>query len=129
MAGIKDATFNVMQYAVYARELMDENFDVALGTEAIWVSAHALGCEAFIPGIGNVFPELCTKMWNHSMNGESKEALETQFLINKLRDVMYLARSTQLAIYAIAEIRGIVSAYPRAPFIPALQIWRECHGV
>lgn len=119
LAGIKDATFNIMQYAVYARELMDENFDVALGTEAIWVSAHALGCEAFIPGIGNVFPELCTKMWKHSMNDEKEKALELQFLINKLRDVMYLARSTQLAIYAIAEIRGIVTAYPRAPFIGA----------
>ena len=125
LAGIKDATFNVMQYAVYARELLDENFDVALGTEAIWVSAHALGCKAYIPGIGNVFPELCTRMWNHSMKGESEEALKLQFLINKLRDVMYLARSTQLAIYAIADIRGIVTAYPRAPFIPASQAEKD----
>ena len=125
LAGIKDATFNIMQYAVYVRELLDEEFDVALGTEAIWVSAHALGCEAYIPGIGNVFPELCTQMWSHSMKGENQEALKLQFLINKLRDVMYLARSTQLAIYAIADIRGIVSAYPRAPFIPASKVEKD----
>lgn len=37
----------------------------------------------------------------------------------KCREIMYLARSTQLAIYAMLEIRGIVSCYPRAPFIPA----------
>ena len=36
-----------------------------------------------------------------------------------MREIMYLARSTQLAIYAMLEIRGIVSCYPRAPFIPA----------
>ena len=119
LAGIKDATFDVMKFAVYQRELVDESFDVALGTEAIWVSAHALGCQAYIPGIGNVFPELCKKMWSLSMEGKADEALRMQFTINKLRDIMYLARSTQLAIYAIAEIRGIIKAYPRAPFIPA----------
>lgn len=119
LTGIKDATFDILQYAEYSRELMDENFDVPLGTEAMWVSAHALGCQAYIPGIGNVFPELCHEMWQQSMDGKKEESLKTQFKINKIRDIMYLARSTQLAIYAIAEIKGIVKAYPRAPFIPA----------
>lgn len=81
--------------------------------------AHALGCQAYIPGIGNVLPELCEKMWHESMDGQADEALQTQFVINKIRTILYLARSTQLAIYAIADIRGIVKAYPRAPFIPA----------
>ena len=44
--------------------IMDDDFDVALGTEAFWVPAHALGCQAYIPGIGNVLPELCEKMWH-----------------------------------------------------------------
>lgn len=119
LAGIKDATFDIMKFATYQRELVDENFDVALGTEAIWVAANALGGQAYIPGIGNVFPELCKQMWEYSMGGKTEEALAMQFQINKLRDIMYLARSTQLAIYAIAEIRGIIKASPRAPFIPA----------
>lgn len=119
LTGIKDATFNIMKHATYHRELVDENFDVALGTEAMWVSAHAVGCEAFIPGIGNVFPELCSQMYRESMAGDHEAALKTQFKINKLRDIMYMADSTQLAIYAMAEIRGIVKAYPRAPFVPA----------
>ena len=38
---------------------------------------------------------------------------------------MYLARSTQLAIYAIAEIKGIIRAYPRGPFIPATEEERK----
>ena len=32
---------------------------------------------------------------------------------------MYLARSTQLAVYAMLEIRGILKAFPRSPFLPA----------
>jgi len=119
LSGIKDATFDMLQHATYHRELVDENFDVSLGTEALWVSAYALGCMAFIPGIGNVFPELCHDMWQQSVDGEIETSLKTQFLINKIREIMYLARSTQLAVYAIAEIKGIITAYPRAPFIKA----------
>lgn len=119
LSGVKDATFNIMTYAAYQRELADENFDIALGTEAMWVSAYALGCEAFIPGIANVLPEICRKMYNESLNGQHEESVKTQFEINKIREIMYLARSTQLAIYAIAKIRGIIDAYPRSPFIPA----------
>lgn len=123
--GIKDATFDIMQFAIYARELMDENFDIALGTEALWISANALGCQSFIPGIGNVLPDLCRKMYLETMEGKQKEALQTQFLINKTRDIMYLTRSTQLAVYAIAEIKGIMKAYPRRPFISATEKEKE----
>lgn len=119
LAGIKDATFDIIKFAAYARELMDDDFDIALGTEAMWISAHALGCNAFIPGIGNVFPEICRGMWEKSVKGDAAAALADQFFINRIRDVLYMARSTQLAIYAIAEIKGIVTSIPRAPFIPA----------
>lgn len=121
LSGIKDATFDILKHATYQRELADENFDIALGTEAMWVSAQVLGCEAYIPGIGNVFPELCGKMYKETMEGKRDESVKTQFEINRLRDIMYLARSTQLAIYALAEIRGIVKASPRAPFVAATQ--------
>ena len=123
--GIKDATFNIMNFANYSRELRDENFDVALGTEAIWLSACVLGCTAFIPGIGNVLPELCVKMWREGTEGNFEECRKTQFLVNKIRDIMYLAPSTQLAIYTMADILGIVKTNPREPFIPASKKQKE----
>jgi dihydrodipicolinate synthase/N-acetylneuraminate lyase len=121
VSGIKDATFDILLHATYMRVLKDDNFDVALGTEAMFLSACALGCEAFIPGLGNAFPEICKKMYAEGMGGDFKTCKETQFKINKMRDIMYLARSTQLAVYAMLEIRGIVKAYPRKPFIPATE--------
>lgn len=117
--GVKDATFNIITLASYMQELGGDGFDVVLGTEAMWLPARALGCEAYIPGIGNVFPELCVKMWEEGMRGDFAACRGTQFLINEIRGIMYLARSTQLAVYAMASIRGIVDAYPRAPFVPA----------
>ena len=117
--GIKDATFDILTFANYMRELADDNFDIALGTEAMWLSARALGAEAFIPGLGNALPEICQKMYQEGIKNNFEECRKTQFVVNELRDIMYLAKSTQLAIYAMLEIRGIIKAYPRSPFVPA----------
>lgn len=119
VSGVKDATFDIQTMAKYMRLLKDEKFDVALGTEAMWLSSCVLGCRAFIPGIGNAFPEICRKMFHEGVEKEYEACRKTQFEVNEMRDIMYLARSTQLAIYAMLEIRGIVKCYPRAPFIPA----------
>jgi dihydrodipicolinate synthase/N-acetylneuraminate lyase len=117
--GIKDATFDILQLAAYMRELGQEGFDVVLGTESMWLSARALGCEAYIPGLGNAFPEICGRMWQEGMKGDFGACRRTQFEVNRLREVMYLARSTQLAVYAMLEIRGALRAWPRSPFVPA----------
>ena len=117
--GIKDATFNMLTFASYMRELSSEDFDVVLGTEAMWLPARSLGCEAFIPGLGNSFPELCVKMWKEGMNNDYEACRKTQFLINQMRSLMYLAGSTQQAVYCMADIRGIIHSFPRAPFTPS----------
>lgn len=121
LAGVKDATFNILTFATYQRVLKDDKFDIALGTEAMWLSARVLGCEAFIPGLANAFPEINRKMFEEGMRYDIDACRETQFQINHMREIMYLARSTQLAIYAMLEIRGIIKAYPRTPFVPATE--------
>jgi dihydrodipicolinate synthase/N-acetylneuraminate lyase len=119
--GIKDATFDILKFATYMRELSGDGFDVVLGTEALWLPACALGAEAYIPGLANAFPEICGKMWQEGMDGDMVACRETQFEVNRLREVMYMARSTQLAVYAMLELRGVLKAYPRSPFIPATE--------
>ena len=119
LRGIKDATFNIITFATYMRELSDDNFDVVLGTEAMWLSARALGAEAYIPGLGNAFPELCGQLWKTGMKNDFEACREIQFKVNRVREIMYLARATQLAVFAMLDIRGIIKAYPRSPFIPA----------
>jgi len=123
--GIKDATFDIMAHANYIRKLKDETFDVASGTEAMWLESCVLGTEAFIPGLGNAFPEICKKMWTEGMEGRYEACRKTQFEVNEVRDIMYIAKSTQLAIYAMLEIRGILKCFPRSPFIPATQAEKE----
>ncbi len=116
--GIKDATFDIIAHASYMRLLKDDKFDIALGTEAMWLSACVLGCEAYIPGLGTALPEICGQMYREGMAGEFDKCRETQFKVNAIREIMYLAKSTQLAIYAMLEIRGILKAWPRSPYLP-----------
>ena len=123
--GVKDATFDILTFATYMRELADDNFDIALGTEAMWLSARALGGESFIPGLGNALPEICQKMYQEGINNDFEACRKTQFVVNELRDIMYLAKSAQLAIYAMLEIRGIAKTYPRSPFVPASEDEKE----
>jgi dihydrodipicolinate synthase/N-acetylneuraminate lyase len=117
--GIKDATFDILKFAIYMRELGKDGFDVVMGTESMWLPARALGAEAYIPGLANAFPEICSKMWQEGMKNDFEACRQTQFEVNRLRDVMYMARSTQLAVYAMLEIRGILRAHPRSPFVAA----------
>jgi dihydrodipicolinate synthase/N-acetylneuraminate lyase len=119
--GIKDATFDILTHAHYHRLLKDESFDIVLGTEAMWLPARSLGCEAFIPGLASAFPEICVQMYEEGMRDDFAACRKTQFAVNHIREIMYLARSTQLAVYAMLEVRGVLTAYPRAPFIPATE--------
>jgi dihydrodipicolinate synthase/N-acetylneuraminate lyase len=125
LQGMKDATFDIMLHAAYHRLLKDDTFDVVLGTESMWLSARVLGCEAFVPGLGNAFPELIGQMYREGMADDFETCRETQFKVNRLREIMYLAKSTQLAVYAMLELRGIVNAFPRAPFLPATASEKE----
>jgi dihydrodipicolinate synthase/N-acetylneuraminate lyase len=123
--GIKDATFDIMIHANYHRVLGSKGFDIVLGTEAMWLSACVLGTEAFIPGLANAFPEIVRKMYEEGKAGDYNMCRKTQFEVNAMRDIMYLAKSTQLAVYAMLEVRGLMSVFPRAPFKTATKEQKE----
>ena len=102
-------------------QVQSSGFEIALGTEVLWLSARGLGAETYIPGLENAFPEICGNLYEEGIRNDIEKCRETQFKVNKIRDIMYIARSTQLSIYAMLEIRGVMKAYPRSPFVPATQ--------
>ena len=114
--GIKDSSFDIMMFANYLRKT-PEDFDVVLGTEAMWLSAVALGAQAFIPGLGNAFPEICVDLFKTGIDGDIVKCREIQKKVNALRDLMYSVGSTVVAVYNMLEFRGIVKTCPRNPFI------------
>jgi len=114
--GIKDSSFDIMMFANYLWKT-PEDFDVVLGSEALWLSAVALGAKAFIPGLGNAFPEICVDLFKSGIDGDMVKCRELQKKVNALRDLMYSVGSTVVAVYNMLEFRGIIKTYPRNPFI------------
>jgi dihydrodipicolinate synthase/N-acetylneuraminate lyase len=117
VAGIKDSSFDIMVLANFVRRIKNPDFDVVLGTEAMFLYAATLGVRAFIPGLGNAFPELCVDLYEAATKFEMERARTLQTRVNELRDIMYLAKSTVVAVYALLKIRGVCEAYPREPFV------------
>jgi dihydrodipicolinate synthase/N-acetylneuraminate lyase len=117
VAGIKDSSFDIMTLANFARKIRQPDFDVVLGTEAMFLYAATLGVRAFIPGLGNAFPEICVELHEAATTFQMERARAVQARVNELRDIMYLAKSTVVAVYALLKIRGVCEAYPREPFI------------
>lgn len=118
VAGIKDSSFDIVAFERFERELGSSGFDVVLGTEAMFLSAAVLGARAFIPGLGNAFPEVCNDLHEAAISGNLEEARRAQSRVNALRDIMYLAKSTVVAVYSFLKIRNVCEAYPREPFLP-----------
>ncbi len=118
VAGIKDSSFDIMVLANFVRKIKNPDFDVVLGTEALFLYAATIGVRAFIPGLGNAFPEICVDLYKAATQFEMDRARMLQAQVNELRDIMYLAKSTVVAVYALLKIRGVCEAYPREPFIP-----------
>jgi dihydrodipicolinate synthase/N-acetylneuraminate lyase len=117
VAGIKDSSFDIMVLANFVRKIKNPDFDVVLGTEAMFLYAATLGVRAFIPGLGNAFPEICVDLYDAATKLEIPRAQALQTRVNELRDIMYLAKSTVVAVYALLKIRGVCDAYPREPFV------------
>ena len=117
VAGIKDSSFDIMTLANCVRKIKNPDFDVVLGTEAMFLYAATLGVRAFIPGLGNAFPELCVELYEAATTFAMERARTLQARVNELRDIMYMAKSTVVAVYALLKIRGVCDASPREPFI------------
>lgn len=118
ISGIKDSSFDIMFHADCIRKIRKEDFDVVVGTEAMFLSASTLGTRAFIPGMGNAWPEICAELYEAVAENRMEEAREIQRRVNRVRDIMYLAKSTVVAVYAMLDLRGICTVYPREPFVP-----------
>lgn len=66
-----------------------------------------------------VVPPMITPFDKEGMKGDMESCRITQFRVNRLREIMYFVKSTQLAVYAMLQIRGVIEAFPRSPFVPA----------
>lgn len=117
--GMKDSTFDLMWFDQVRRAVSPE-FDTVMGTEGLFLPASVLGCQAYIPGLGNAYPDLCRRLFDQAVVEKNyAAAYETHKTVLKLRSLMSVCGPTLVGVTEMAWLRGIDAGYPRSPFTRA----------
>jgi dihydrodipicolinate synthase/N-acetylneuraminate lyase len=125
LAGIKDSTFDIVNYYYNRMALMDfPDLNLFSGTEAMFVAAFDAGATAAVAGLGNVYPDLMARFYQEYLKGDRKELMQTQEKVLRVRQITKFG-PTIPTCHAILELRGVDAGFPRLPFQPVSSEIRE----
>lgn len=117
LRGCKDSSFDLVNFYLFKDAVSDyPDFNLIIGTEAIFMGAFDAGATGTVCGIGNVYPEILEKMYKQYTAGEREEAIQTQKLILKIR-VITKYGATIPTMHYILKMRGIDGGHSRSPYI------------
>ena len=117
LRGLKDSSFDLVNFYFFQEAVKEyEDFNVIIGTEAIFVGAYDAGATGCVCGMANIYPELLADIYNTYNKGDREETIRLQRLILKIRQVTK-AGPTVPIMHAILRERGIDAGYPRSPYI------------
>ncbi|MBW1766662.1 MAG: dihydrodipicolinate synthase family protein [Deltaproteobacteria bacterium] len=117
LRGCKDSSFDLVNFFFFQDAVSEyPDFNVIVGTEAIFMGAFDTGAKGMICGMGNIFPEIIEKMYKAYLSGDREKAMETQRLILKIREITKLGPTVPI-MHAILKMRGLDAGYSRSPFI------------
>ena len=118
LRGCKDSSFDLVNYYQFHEAIKDiPDFNLIVGTEAIFVSAFDAGATGCVCGMANIFPELMQDIRHSYLKGDREKAMEDQYKILKLRAVTKSAPTVPI-MHAILELRGVDAGWPKRPYLP-----------
>ena len=117
LRGCKDSSFDLVNFFLFQDAIADyPDFNLIVGTEAIFMGAFDAGATGMVCGMGNVFPEVLETMYKAYLAGDRAKAMETQRLILRVRAITKLGPTVPI-MHAILQMRGIDGGYSRSPLI------------
>jgi dihydrodipicolinate synthase/N-acetylneuraminate lyase len=117
LRGCKDSSFDLVNFIFFQEAVADyPDFNVIVGTEAIFVAAFDAGATGMVCGMGNIFPDLMVKLHAAYLEGDRKKAMELQRLTLKVRAITKLGPTVPI-MHAILKMRGVDAGYSRSPLI------------
>ena len=123
--GIKDSSFDLILFSDYQRNC-GPDFDVVMGTEALFWPASVIGARAFIPGLGNAFPEIMRELYEASIGQDHRKAVELHMKAIAMREAVHRVGSTVVGVQTALHMRGVNAGLPKAPFKPATEQAKAC---
>lgn len=117
LRGCKDSSFDIVNFYAFHEVIKEfEDFNLIVGTEAIFVAAFDAGATGCVCGLANAFPEIMKDMYDAYIKGEKDKAMELQYRVLEMRSIIK-AGPTVPILHAILAMRGIDSGMPRSPYI------------
>jgi dihydrodipicolinate synthase/N-acetylneuraminate lyase len=115
LSGVKDSSFDLVNFYNYVLAVKKPGFTFIVGTEAIAAAALDAGAAGVIAGLANVFPEMLVDFYATWKKGNSRETTEKQLRVMQARNILKLGPTLTMT-YAALRMRGFNPGYPRAPY-------------
>jgi len=117
VVGVKDSGGNVDAIAEIIR-LVGDKISVLAGTVDVALPTLMLGGEGAVIAVANVFPEICSSLYQAFRRGDHEEASKLQQRISHLNEVLVKRHNQISAIKEALKLRGLPGGYPRRPALP-----------
>jgi 4-hydroxy-tetrahydrodipicolinate synthase len=117
MVGIKDSGGNLATIVETTR-LVGDKISVLAGTADVVLPTLMLGGRGAVLAVANVFPKMCSSLYEAFRRGDYAEAGKLQRYLSHLNDVLVKRLNQLSAIKEALNLRGLPAGYPRKPALP-----------
>jgi 4-hydroxy-tetrahydrodipicolinate synthase len=115
--GLKDSSGNIGAITEIIRLVGDE-ISVLAGTADVALPTFLLGGKGAVVAVANVFPKLCSQLYEAFKNDKYEEAKKLQKRISFANEVLVKRYNQLSAIKEALRLQGLPGGYPRKPALP-----------
>ncbi|NLT45085.1 MAG: dihydrodipicolinate synthase family protein, partial [Thermotogaceae bacterium] len=91
LRGLKDSSFDLVNFYFFQEAVKEySDFNVIIGTEAIFAGAFDAGATGCVCGMANIYPELLAEIYEAHKAGNKEEVQRLQRLILEVRQITKL---------------------------------------
>jgi 4-hydroxy-tetrahydrodipicolinate synthase len=115
--GVKDSGGNMGTISETIR-LVGEKISVLAGTADVVLPTLIIGGSGAVIAVANVFPKICSNLYEAFKKGNYEEASKLQQSIAYINEVLVKRHNQLSAIKEALNIQGLPGGYPRRPALP-----------
>jgi 4-hydroxy-tetrahydrodipicolinate synthase len=115
--GLKDSSGNIGAITEIIR-LVGDKISVLAGTADVALPTLLLGGKGGVIAVANVFPKLCSQLYEAFKNGKYAEAKTLQKHISFANEVLVKKYNQLSTIKEALRLQGLPGVYPRKPALP-----------
>jgi len=117
VVGVKDSGGSIDAITEITR-LIGDKISVLAGTADVALPTLMVGGRGAVIAVANVFPEMCSSLYQAFKRGDYDEASKLQRRISHLNEVLVKRHNQLSAIKEALNLRGLPGGYPRRPALP-----------